>query len=345
MLPRLSLHPEHINSCTMSAIPWCGQATSEFTMPEDEELVVDWADPSCLSVKSCSDDLESIMDVDLILAEVKHDWDSDRNQNVIIVKPWCEAEEQNPQIIEISLNRLKSCVTTPAGRSKPLLTINLDQVPDDECEAPEFWIFLVTGDAASVRAALRRMGEGGALRYKPFEFLVLGPHIGAGGNANVYRCTHCDPNDVNDAGCKDKIVFKVLHRSPDCATALEELDAIQHEITLVIHVGRHPNIVKFLGAFCLEAEAVVTASASFQSYDVLSKDSPNGLLPRWALISEYLPGGDVFDAVHKQRFKEPRARQIMADLLSALTHIHRHGIVHRDVKVENLLLPRMVELS
>jgi len=30
----------------------------------------------------------------------------------------------------------------------------------------------------------------------------------------------------------------------------------------------------------------------------------------------------------------------MADLLSALTHIHRRGIVHRDVKVENLLLAK-----
>jgi len=70
------------------------------------------------------------------------------------------------------------------------------------------------------------------------------------------------------------------------------------------------------------------------------KGSLSGLLPRWALVSEYLCGGDVFDAVAKQLFKETRARQVMADLLSALAHIHRRGIVHRDVKAENLLLAK-----
>jgi len=141
MLPSLSLHPGHRQSATISVILWWGQETAKFTIPEDEELVVDWADPSCLRVTACSDGHAYIVVVDIILAEVKPAWDPHCDQNVIIVKPWCEAEEQNPQITEISLNRLKSCGTAPADCSKTLLTVYLDQVAEDECEAPEFWSF------------------------------------------------------------------------------------------------------------------------------------------------------------------------------------------------------------
>jgi len=55
---------------------------------------------------------------------------------------------------------------------------------------------------------------------------------------------------------------------------------------------------------------------------------------------EYLPDGDLFEAVQEKRFKEPRARQVIADVLSALAHIHRRGIVHRDVKAENILVAK-----
>jgi len=336
MLQILSLHPEHIQNETISAISWCGQTPSSFTVPAYEQLVVDWANPSCLRIRSCSDDPVSVVDVDLILAEVTHDWDSDSNQNVIIVKPWCD--KQSPQITEINLKRLRKCISAPSNHTETFFTMHNDQLADEECQGPEFWIFLVRGDAAAVQAVLRRMGEGGSVRYKPFEVLGLGAQIGAGANAIVYCGKHCHPDHVNDDGCEDNIVFKVLHRNPDCATAFEELDVIQHEISLVIHAGKHPNIIKFLGVFCLEDGAVATAGANTASYKLLSKDNPSGLLPRWALMSEYLPGGDVFDAASKQPFKERRARQVMADLLSACAHIHRRGIVHRDVKVENLLL-------
>jgi len=199
---------------------------------------------------------------------------------------------------------------------------------------------VVSGVAAVVQTVLGRMGEVGSIRYQPFEVLELGVHIGAGSHAIVYCGRLCHSHDVNDAGCKDGIVFKVLHRNPDCATAIEELDTVQHEFSFVIHAGKHPKIVQFLGASCLEDDVGATAGASAKYYKQIYKGSPSCLLPRWALVSEYLCGGDVFDAVAKQRFKEKRPRQVMADLLSALTHIHRRGIVHRDVKAENLLLAK-----
>jgi len=107
----------------------------------------------------------------------------------------------------------------------------------------------------------------------------LGPQIGAGASSNVYYYKYCHPDYVNDAGCKKDVVLKMLHRNPDCATALEQQDAIQPEISLTIHSGRHPNIIKFLSAFYVEDDAAATASASSKSYELLSKNSSNGLLP------------------------------------------------------------------
>jgi len=67
-------------------------------------------------------------------------------------------------------------------------------------------------------------------------------------------------------------------------------------------------------------------------------NSDVGLIPRWALVSQYVGGGNLCEAISKRQFKEPRAHQVMADLLCALAHIHRRGIAHMDVKAGNILL-------
>jgi len=98
------------------------------------------------------------------------------------------------------------------------------------------------------------MGEQGAGRWNPFAVLEVGRKIGTGANAVVYRAKHCHAEYHKVAGCTNPVVLKVLNPIPKCATALEELDVIQHEITLLVAAGKHPNIVKFLGLFCLKAK-------------------------------------------------------------------------------------------
>ncbi|THD24034.1 Serine/threonine-protein kinase SIK2 [Fasciola hepatica] len=61
--------------------------------------------------------------------------------------------------------------------------------------------------------------------------------------------------------------------------------------------------------------------------------------PRLLYIAmEFLPNGEVFDYIANHgRFPEPEARVKFLDVLHAVDHIHSMGIVHRDIKAENLL--------
>ena len=56
-------------------------------------------------------------------------------------------------------------------------------------------------------------------------------------------------------------------------------------------------------------------------------------------MTDYYAGGSLFYHLRKSRgFAEPRARMYSAELLLALAHLHEHGIIYRDLKLENVLM-------
>mmetsp|Transcript_47483 Transcript_47483/g.113962 ORF Transcript_47483/g.113962 Transcript_47483/m.113962 type:complete len:546 (-) Transcript_47483:199-1836(-) len=56
------------------------------------------------------------------------------------------------------------------------------------------------------------------------------------------------------------------------------------------------------------------------------------------LVMECMEGGELFDRVMEQkRFSERDAADAIWQMLLALNYIHSHGIVHRDLKLENFL--------
>lgn len=59
------------------------------------------------------------------------------------------------------------------------------------------------------------------------------------------------------------------------------------------------------------------------------------------IILEYASGGELFDYILNQRYlKDAAARPLFAQLVSGVGYLHQRGIVHRDLKLENLLLDR-----
>lgn len=59
------------------------------------------------------------------------------------------------------------------------------------------------------------------------------------------------------------------------------------------------------------------------------------------IIMELIEGGTLFQHVNKEggkNFSEKSVRSIMKDLLIAVKDLHEIGIIHRDLKLENILM-------
>ena len=92
---------------------------------------------------------------------------------------------------------------------------------------------------------------------------------------------------------------------------------IAHEIELQSKCKNCPNIVRFKEQFTSKEMAV------------------------HCIVMEYMPGGDLqqlLDANDYQPLSEAFARTITYQISQALSYMHQHGIIHRDIKLENVML-------
>ncbi|SNX86435.1 related to Serine/threonine protein kinase [Melanopsichium pennsylvanicum] len=93
-----------------------------------------------------------------------------------------------------------------------------------------------------------------------------------------------------------------------------KMSKVEREIQVLKDV-RHPNIVRL--------------------YEVIESDRYIGI------VLEYASGGELFDHILAHKYlKEEHACRLFAQLISGVSYLHQKKIVHRDLKLENLLLDR-----
>ncbi|KAK9430522.1 kinase-like domain-containing protein [Lipomyces doorenjongii] len=88
----------------------------------------------------------------------------------------------------------------------------------------------------------------------------------------------------------------------------------QREIIVLRHL-RHPNIVRL--------------------QEIVQNEKYIGI------VLEYASGGELFDYILEHKYlKDNSACRLFAQLVSGVDYLHSKGIVHRDLKLENLLLDK-----
>ncbi|XP_031475624.1 serine/threonine-protein kinase STY46-like isoform X3 [Nymphaea colorata] len=94
-------------------------------------------------------------------------------------------------------------------------------------------------------------------------------------------------------------------------------EAIEVEFTqevMILREVQHRNVVRFVGA-CTKA-------------------------PQLCIITEYMPGGNLYDLVHKQNrvLELPKLLKFAIDVSKGMEYLHQNNIIHRDLKTANLLI-------
>lgn len=56
-----------------------------------------------------------------------------------------------------------------------------------------------------------------------------------------------------------------------------------------------------------------------------------------------MEGGDLYSWIKKKKFNEKEAWQIFLQIIKGLNFLHLKGIIHRDIKIENILLSNDLE--
>ena len=126
--------------------------------------------------------------------------------------------------------------------------------------------------------------------------------LGAGGFAVVFL--------VRDVHLKRKLAVKVL--SPDVIASHSVLERFRREAETIAQLS-HPHIVPlhFIG----------------QKDDLVY------------LVMEAVEGGSLADRLQREkRLPIDDAARIFSEVASALAHAHKRGVVHRDIKPQNVLL-------
>ena len=88
-------------------------------------------------------------------------------------------------------------------------------------------------------------------------------------------------------------------------------DLIINEI-LVMRASRHRNIVNYIDSFLYKNELWV--------------------------VMEYMEGGSVTDVMTANLMTEGQIVAVSRETAQGLQHLHKHGVIHRNIKSNNVLL-------
>lgn len=107
-------------------------------------------------------------------------------------------------------------------------------------------------------------------------------------------------------------IKRVIPAAQEDSSTANFINKLENEVQLLMRLD-HPNIIK--------------------TYQVIDSEE------ECYIVMQYASGGEMMEYLAAQsKLSEIEARKFFAQLISGLDHIHQASIVHRDLKLENLLL-------
>ncbi|KAI5307305.1 hypothetical protein KEM56_000308 [Ascosphaera pollenicola] len=151
--------------------------------------------------------------------------------------------------------------------------------------------------------------SGSTPKRQPTFRIIRGNLIGKGTYGKVFIAMNADTGDI--LAVKQVEINHNLAR--DNKEKVRELvAALDQEIDTMQHL-EHPNIVQYLG--CERGEVSIS------------------------IFLEYISGGSVGSCLRKHgKFEEDIVRSLTRQTLDGLAYLHDQGILHRDLKADNILL-------
>ncbi|KAJ1968179.1 hypothetical protein IWQ62_001398 [Dispira parvispora] len=110
---------------------------------------------------------------------------------------------------------------------------------------------------------------------------------------------------------EEQVALKFIKNRP--ASKSDKHDVRVQRETNILTVINHPNIIRIMKR----------------------ADTKNNTV----LVMEYAQGGELLSYIRQHgRLREEEARRFFREVISAIDYCHQHGILHRDLKLENIML-------
>lgn len=128
---------------------------------------------------------------------------------------------------------------------------------------------------------------------------------------DIFICAAKNPNDTPD----ENLIIKISNSGSQ---------DIENEINILLELEDEPHIIHI---------KKVVIGELYQHYKFIAL--------------EYCKGGDLFNYLQKRnrRFDEGEVEIISNQLINAINSCHKHGIVHGDIKLENIGLMREEDIT